>query len=77
MTEYSELHILPQIKGPSDVKRLSLDELNELAGEIRRYIVSTVSKTGGHLASNLGVVEVTIALHRVFDFDVDRLVLDV
>ncbi|MBO4305940.1 MAG: 1-deoxy-D-xylulose-5-phosphate synthase, partial [Clostridia bacterium] len=77
MTEYSELHILPQINDPSDIKRLSVDELNELAGEIRRYIVSTVSKTGGHLASNLGVVEVTIALHRVFDFDVDRLVLDV
>ena len=77
MTEYSELHILPQINDPSDVKRLSVDELNELSDEIRRYIVSTVSKTGGHLASNLGVVEVTIALHRVFDFDVDRLVLDV
>ena len=77
MTEYSELRLLRGIGSAEDLRKLSNEELNELADEIRRYMITTVSKNGGHLASNLGVVEMTIALHRVFDFDVDRLVFDV
>ena len=56
---------------------LTPEELGDLAGEIRTRLVETVSKTGGHLASNLGVVELTIALHRVFDPMSDRIVWDV
>lgn len=77
MAEYSELRILPGISSPEDLRKLSETELRELAEEIRRYLVTTVSRTGGHLASNLGAVELTIALHRVFDFGRDRLVFDV
>ena len=77
MTEYSELRLLSGIRSPKDLGGLSEQELNELADEIRRYLVSTVSRTGGHLASNLGVVEMTIALNRVFDFSNDRIVFDV
>lgn len=77
MIELSELRLLREISSPEDVRKLSDEELYELADEIRRYLVSVVSETGGHLASNLGVVEMTIALHRVFDFDKDRLVFDV
>jgi 1-deoxy-D-xylulose-5-phosphate synthase len=68
---------LPNITGPDDVKRIPIEYLPELASEIREKIDTTVQKTGGHLASNLGVTELTIALHRVFDFKKDRLVLDV
>ncbi len=77
MAEYSDLKILNRIESPKDLKALSPTELGALAEEIRRYLVTTVSRTGGHLASNLGVVEMTIALHRVFDFETDRLVFDV
>jgi 1-deoxy-D-xylulose-5-phosphate synthase len=77
MAEYSDLKILNKIESPKDLKALSPAELRALAEEIRRYLVTTVSRTGGHLASNLGVVEMTIALHRVFDFETDRLVFDV
>lgn len=77
MAEYSDLKILNKIESPKDLKALSPAELSALAEEIRRYLVTTVSRTGGHLASNLGVVEMTIALHRVFDFETDRLVFDV
>ncbi|MCR5809636.1 MAG: 1-deoxy-D-xylulose-5-phosphate synthase [Clostridiales bacterium] len=77
MTEYSELKILNTIKSPEDLKKLSGEELYALADEIRRYMITTVSKNGGHLASNLGVVEMTIALHKAFDFSTDRLVFDV
>ena len=68
---------LQQINSPADVKRLSVPELRELAEEIRQFILDSVSKTGGHLASNLGVVELTLALHCVFDFKKDMLVWDV
>jgi len=68
---------LDQINSPSDVKRLSVPELKVLADEIRQFILDSVSKTGGHLASNLGVVELTLALHCVFDFKTDKLVWDV
>ncbi|MBO4384166.1 MAG: 1-deoxy-D-xylulose-5-phosphate synthase [Clostridia bacterium] len=77
MTDYEELDLLRGIKTPADLKKLNEKELNSLADEIRRYMVSTVSRTGGHLASNLGVVEMSIALHRVFDFSTDRLIFDV
>ncbi len=77
MAEYSDLKILNKIESPKDIRSLSAAELDSLAEEIRRYLVTTVSRTGGHLASNLGVVEMTIALHRVFDFETDRLVFDV
>jgi len=68
---------LEQINGPADVKRLSVPELKVLAEEIRAFILDSVSKTGGHLASNLGVVELTLALHCVFDFQRDKLLWDV
>ena len=69
--------LLEQINCPADVKRLSMDELKTLADELREVITSGVSQTGGHLASNLGVVEATIALHYVFDFEKDKLLWDV
>jgi 1-deoxy-D-xylulose-5-phosphate synthase len=69
--------ILETIKSPADLQQLSLSELVELAAEIRERIIGVVSNNGGHLASNLGVVELTLALHRVFDFRRDRLLWDV
>jgi 1-deoxy-D-xylulose-5-phosphate synthase len=69
--------ILDRIQTSHDIKELDKEELGELCHELREEIISTVSKTGGHLASNLGVVELTAALHYVFDFPRDRLVWDV
>jgi 1-deoxy-D-xylulose-5-phosphate synthase len=69
--------LLDTIGGPGDLKKLSLDQLDELAGEIRKTIFAQVSKSGGHLAPNLGVVELTIAMHYVFEFGHDRLLFDV
>ena len=77
MAEYSELKLLPKISSPEDLKELGENELYELAEEIRRYLITTVSRNGGHLASNLGVVELTIAVDKVFDFSKDRLIFDV
>ena len=68
---------LNMIKSPADLKKLSLEQLDELAEEIRGEVISTVSQNGGHLASNLGVVELTIALHYVFDCPRDQFVWDV
>ncbi|MEW6482729.1 MAG: 1-deoxy-D-xylulose-5-phosphate synthase [bacterium] len=65
------------MKDPEDLKGLNLNELKELAEEIRELIIETTSKTGGHLASSLGVVELTLALHYVFSFSKDRLIWDV
>ena len=59
--------ILPSIESPADLRALSYGELDQLSEEIREFIIETVTTTGGHLGSNLGVVELTIALHRVFD----------
>lgn len=73
----SEYRYLPSIRSPLDIKRLSLRQLEELAGEIRQRIIEVVSRNGGHLSSNLGVVELTLALHYVFDFRQDRLLWDV
>ena len=68
---------LDQIETPKVLKELSIEELNDLAGQIRSELVSTVARNGGHLASNLGVVELTLALHRVFDMPEDKLIFDV
>lgn len=73
----NDVKYLNHIKSPDDVKSIPFKELPELAQEIRNVLVETVSNTGGHLASNLGVVELTIALHRVFDSPRDELVWDV
>lgn len=69
--------ILDQIQSSHDLKELDVEELGKLCHELREEIISTVSKTGGHLASNLGVVELTTALHYVFDFPRDKIVWDV
>ena len=69
--------ILETIQSPADVKRLSETDTERLCGELRRFLVEQVSRTGGHLASNLGAVELTVAIHRVFDTASDRLVFDV
>ncbi|MDQ7792980.1 MAG: 1-deoxy-D-xylulose-5-phosphate synthase [bacterium] len=69
--------VLDRINDPADLRGLSLIELQQLAAEIREVIVDTVSRNGGHLAPNLGVVELTLALHRVFDSPRDRIVFDV
>lgn len=70
-------NLLNKIDSPEDLRGLSLSELNELCGEIREKIIQTVSNNGGHLASNLGVVELTVALHRVFGSIEDKVVWDV
>jgi 1-deoxy-D-xylulose-5-phosphate synthase len=69
--------ILDKINAPSDVKGLNQDELGELCSELRELLVSRVSKNGGHLASSLGAVELTVALHRVFDSPKDKIIWDV
>lgn len=69
--------ILPTIINPRNLRGLSMEELDRLAGEIRERIIQVVGHNGGHLASNLGVVELTLALHRVFSFDRDCLLWDV
>ena len=68
---------MQHIDNPSDLKKLNNDELNLLSAEIREFLVENVSKTGGHLASSLGVVELTIALHKTFNSPVDKIVWDV
>ncbi len=68
--------VLERIGSPDDLTALAADELDELAQELREAIIAAVSRTGGHLGSNLGAVELTIALHRVFDSPVDRFVWD-
>ncbi len=69
--------LLDKINSPTDLKQLSVDQLKTLSDDIRRFILDSVSKTGGHLASNLGVIEATVALHYVFNFSKDRLLWDV
>lgn len=68
--------ILERIDGPADLKKLSPAELETLAAEIRQYLVTSVSKTGGHLGPNLGVVEISIAMHRVFNSPTDSMIFD-
>ena len=69
--------ILENINSTEDVKKLNYDNLTQLAAEIRSFLVDNVSKTGGHLASNLGIVELTLALHKVFNSPDDSIVYDV
>ena len=70
------MSVLDRVNGPEDLKKLSSEELTTLGEEIRAYLVSSVSKTGGHLGPNLGVVEVSIAIHRVFNSPIDSIVFD-
>ena len=72
-----EYKILNKVKSPEDVKKLNTDEINLLCAEIRSEIIDVVSKNGGHLASSLGAVELTIALHRVFSSPKDAIIFDV
>ena len=68
--------MLSQIKSPADLKKLSAEQINELSSEIRSFLIEQVSKSGGHLGPNLGVVELTIAIHRIFDSPKDVVVFD-
>ena len=69
--------LLARLTGPADLRDLDHDQLTQLAGEIRAFLVDVISRTGGHLSPNLGVVELTLALHRVFDSPTDRIIWDV
>ena len=69
--------LLEQIHDPSNVRKLNDEQARLLCRELRTFLLEQVSRTGGHLASNLGVVELTVAIHRVFDTSQDRLVFDV
>lgn len=71
------MSVLDRVNSPNDLKKLNIKELDELCADIRQEMISTVSKTGGHLASNLGVVELTVALHKVFSSPDDQIVFDV
>jgi 1-deoxy-D-xylulose-5-phosphate synthase len=70
------VNVLDRVRSPDDLKALSPDETQAYCEALRAFLIESVSRTGGHLGSNLGVVELTVALHRVFDFSHDRLVLD-
>ena len=71
------MQLLPLINSPADLRKLSMEQLDQLAGEIRDYIIETVSETGGHLAASLGAVELTLGLHYVLDAPKDKIVFDV
>ena len=77
MAPETEFKLLAHIDSPTDLRRLSVDELPQLAAEVRRFLIEAVSETGGHLAPGLGTVELTIALHYLFDTPDDRLVWDI
>src|SRR3982075_4439962 len=76
MDQVSSTPVLERITSPAELRALTDSELRALADEIRQFLVATVSKTGGHLGPNLGVVELTLALHRVFDSPKDRILWD-
>src|SRR3990172_10139763 len=76
-TEHSMYDLLTTINDPRELRALDRKQLPQLANELRQFLIDSVSKTGGHLSSNLGTVELTIALHYVFDTPHDRLVWDV
>ncbi len=69
--------LLPKINSPKDVQALDEQQLAQLAAEIRQYMLEVISQTGGHLAPNLGVVELTLALHKLFNTPQDKLIFDV
>ncbi|MBN1907435.1 MAG: 1-deoxy-D-xylulose-5-phosphate synthase [Deltaproteobacteria bacterium] len=77
MTKSDKKYLLDNINTPKDLKNLSVGQLEQLGGEIRELIIKTVSKTGGHLAPSLGVVELTLALHYVFNTPADKIIWDV
>ena len=77
MSDRPETPLLDKVQFPADIRALSKDELPQLAEELRQEMISAVSVTGGHLGAGLGVVELTVALHYVFDTPNDRLVWDV
>ena len=68
---------ISDIKDPKFLKKYSIEELNTLCSEIREFVINNLSKTGGHVASNLGIVELTVALHYVFDSPKDKFIFDV
>ncbi len=76
-TQSTQPALLQRVVSPQDLKRLAPEELEPLCAEVRAFLLDSVQRTGGHLGSNLGTVEITVALHRVFDFRRDRLVFDV
>ena len=69
--------LLDKINYPSDVKSLAQKELPALCAEIRDFLIENISQTGGHLASNLGAVEISVGLHRIFDCPIDNIIFDV
>ena len=69
--------LLDKIQAPGDIKNLPAEDMPALCEEIRNFLIRSVTATGGHLSSNLGVVELTVALHRVMDFPQDKLLFDV
>ena len=69
--------MLEKINKPNDIRKIPAESLPELAEEIREFLIRSLSRTGGHLASNLGVVELTIALHRVYHLPKDKIIWDV
>jgi len=71
------MSILTKVNSPNDLKKLSYNELEKLSNEIRNFLIDSISQTGGHLASNLGVVELTLALHRTFNSPKDKIIWDV
>ncbi|NBW53583.1 MAG: 1-deoxy-D-xylulose-5-phosphate synthase, partial [Betaproteobacteria bacterium] len=68
------MNLLDKINSPKDLKKLKRNELTKVCDEIRTFIIESVSKTGGHLSSNLGVIELTVALHYVFDCPQDKFI---
>jgi len=77
LADLDEFQVLPSIDSPADLKDLSISELKMLAAELRQFIIDVVSKTGGHLGSNLGSIELTIALHYIYNTPCDQIVWDV
>ena len=71
------MKLIDKLNFPEDLKKLNDDDLETLSEEIREFLIESVSKTGGHLASNLGVVDLTVSLFKVFDFSNDKIVWDV
>ena len=72
-----KIYSVCDIHSPKQIQEMSLEELNHLAKEIRNFLIESISKTGGHLSSNLGIVEVTLAMHYVFRCPEDKLIFDV
>ena len=77
MAEFQEEHLLEQIRYPADLRALPVDKLEEVCAELRQYIIDVLSNTPGHLGASLGTVELTVALHYVFNTPYDRIVWDV